>query len=172
MADLMDVLPEYFRPVLEFQQLMKLHGSASEILEKMIGQLGKNCFVQTSDAAAIRYYEELFGINYKPGETLEFRRLRVLQMFNVIMPFSIGFLRQQLTDMFGSDYELEVDSEHCQLRVVVTSSRYGAVDLLYSLLWDIVPAHLELTANQQVTNSLDGKLYLYGIMSATRVQTI
>ena len=45
-----------------------------------------------------------------------------------------------------------MDSAACKLEVSVTSSRYGAVDLLYNLLWDVIPAHMEIHANQQVNN--------------------
>ena len=42
----------------------------------------------------------------------------------------------------------------------------------YDLLWDIVPAHLEIIANQQVENNLNAGLYMAGTMSGTFVQTI
>lgn len=171
-VDLMKLLPEYFRPVLEFQQIMKAHGEALDRAELNIDQVGKNCFIQTADADTIKSYEELFGIRYKPGETLEYRRQRILQMYNIIAPFSIGFLRSRLTEMFGSEYTLEVDPVKSRISVFVTSSQYGAVDLLYSLVWDIVPAHLEVTANHQVTNDVQGTIYAAGVMSVTFAQTI
>ena len=171
-VDLMKILPEYFRPVIEFQQLMRINGEELDKLEQNVQQVKKNFFIQTGDAATIKMYEELFGITYKPGETLEYRRQRVLQMYNIIAPFSIGFFRNQLTAMFGDEYSLTVDPEKNILSVFVTSSRYGAVDLLYSLVWDIVPAHLDVTANHQVTSEIRGKLFTAGIMSSTLIQTI
>ena len=74
--------------------------------------------------------------------------------------------------MVGDEYSLTVDPEKNILSVFVTSSQYGAVDLLYSLVWDIVPAHLDVTANHQVTSEIRGKLFTAGIMSSTLIQTI
>ncbi len=171
-VNLMDILPEYFRPVLEFEQIMKAHGVAVDILEKNIGLVKANCFVQTADAATIKTYEELFGLTYKLGDTLEYRRQRILQQFNIIPPFSIGFLRSRLTGLFGADYTLRVDPVASTLFVLVTSSRYGAVDLLYSLIWDVVPVHMEVTANHQVTNDVGGGIYMGGVVSNICIQTI
>ena len=79
-ADLIHILPAWFRPVREFQVIMEAHGAALDQAEKQIRQTWDNCFIQTADADTIRMYEELFGLVYKPGETLEFRRQRILQM--------------------------------------------------------------------------------------------
>ena len=53
-VDLMRLLPEYFRPVLEFKQIMEAHGKALEKAEQEIRQLGRNCFIQTADAATLK----------------------------------------------------------------------------------------------------------------------
>ena len=171
-ADLIHILPAWFRPVREFQVIMEAHGAALDQAEKQIRQTWDNCFIQTADADTIRMYEELFGLVYKPGETLEFRRQRILQMYNIIPPFSIGFFHSRLRELFGNDCSLEVDPVRSTIRVIVTSSQYGAVDLLYGLVWDIVPAHMEVTANHQVTNDMDGKLCMAGFVAGTVVQTI
>lgn len=168
----MEILPEYFRPVLEFQQIMAAHGAALDDLESRLRRLKDNCFVQTADSEALKVYEDLFGLVYRPGETLDYRRQRILQKFNTVAPFSYEFLKDRLTEIFGSEYELDVDSEKCVLKIIVTSSRYGAVDLLYSLVWDIVPMHLEVIANHQVTNNVPGNIYTAAVPAVTVVQTI
>ena len=113
-----------------------------------------------------------FSVVAKPGETIEYRRQRLLSKYNTIVPFSIGFLRDRLQELFSSDYTMQVSPGECTITISVTSSRYGAVDLLYDLLWDIVPAHIKIIANQQVNNYISGALTAAGIMSGTFVQTI
>lgn len=171
-VDLMPILPRYFRPIIEFQEIMKAHGWAVDGLEHNIGQVGANCFIQTADADTIAYYESLLGITYTPGETLEFRRQRVLQKFGEVVPFTIGFLRTQLSDLYGEGYTLEVDSAACTLTITVESGQYGALNLLYSLLWSILPAHLEIIAEQEVTSTLPMPLYVGQVMMVTCVKTI
>ena len=104
---------------------------------------------------------------------MEYRRARVLQKYNTIVPFSIEFLRDKLTELYGEDgYEMSVDSAACKLKIKVTSDCYGAIDLLYDLLWDVVPAHIQILANQQTTNRLPCRLYAAGAVSRVFVQTI
>ena len=171
-VDLMPILPRYFRPVIEFQEIANAHGWAMDGLEHNIDQVGANCFIQTADEGTIAYYEELMGLTYTPGETLEFRRQRVLQELNAVVPFSIGFLRARLTELFGDGYTLVVDSAACTLTITVESGRFGALDLLYSLLWSVLPAHLEIIASQEVSSNLLAPLHVTETMSVTHVKTI
>lgn len=167
-------LPTYFRPVLEFQNILIAHGYALDQFDANMYQIAANNYLSTCDESTIAYWENLLGIVYRFGDTLEYRRTRVLQKFNTIVPFSIGFLRDKLTELYGADgYELSVDSAACTLTVKVTSDRYGAVDLLYDLLWDVVPAHLQIIANQETTTNVGGgRLNAAGFAARTYIQTI
>ena len=44
--------------------------------------------------------------------------------------------------------------------------------MLYNLLWDVIPAHIEIHANQQVNNYSSAGLYIGGVMSSAFMQTI
>lgn len=165
-------LPEYFRPILEFQEIMKAQGYMMDQLVADISRVYANNYISTCDEPTISYYENLFGIVYRHGDTLEFRRSRVLQKFNTITPFSVGFLKNKLGELFGNDYELSVTPETLEISIKVTSDRYGAVDLLYNLLWDVVPAHLKIVANQQTTNYSTSRLSAAGFAAGTYIQFI
>ena len=165
-------LPFYFRPVIEFQDIVKAHGNTLDNFNGLMLRIQDNNYIATADEETIAFWERLLGIVYKFGDTLEYRRARVLQKFNTIVPFSIGFLNDKLKELFGNEYEMSVDSEECTINIKVTSDRYGAVDLLYDLLWDILPAHLQVIANQETTNISTCRLNSAGVVSGTFVQTV
>ena len=166
-------LPEYFRPISEFREILKAHGYSLDKLDETSEKVKDNNYIATCDEETIAYYEKLLGITYRFGDTMEYRRARVLQKYNTIVPFSIEFLRDKLTELYGEDgYEMSVDSAACKLKIKVTSDRYGAIDLLYDLLWDVVPAHIQILANQQTTNRVPCRLYAAGAVSRVFVQTI
>lgn len=156
---LIDQLPTYFRPVLEFQQLMIAHGWAYDLAENTAGLVLNNFFLQTCDEDTIAQYEKLFGIIPEAGDTMEYRRERILQIFSSVAPFDINYLDDRLRELFGGEYALTVYPEENRLIVNLTSERYGAVALLYNLLLDIVPAHIEIISNQQVVNYINRPLY-------------
>lgn len=172
-VDLKMLLPEWFKDILEFNRLLEAEELELEEVENSIQAVRNNCFIQTADENTILLYEKRFGITYQYGETLEYRKSRILQRYNTVVPFSIGFLRNRLTELYGSDgYVLTVNSKTCILTIKVTSDRYGAVNLLYDLLWDIIPAHIEIIANQQVTNYISSNVYAAAVMSGAYTQII
>lgn len=166
-------LPRYFRPIIEFGEILKVHGYSLDRFDEASAKVHANNYIATCDEDTIAYYERLLGIVYRFGDTLKYRRTRVLQKYNTIAPFSIRFLRDKLTKLYGEDgYEMFVDSAACKLKIKVTSDRYGAIDLLYDLLWDVVPAHIQILTNQQTTNRVPCRLYAAGAVSRVFVQTI
>lgn len=167
-------LPTYFRQIIEFQEILRAHGSALDTLDANAMQIAANNYISTCDEETLEMWENLLNIAVRYGDTLDFRRDRVLQKFNTIVPFSIGFLNERLTNLFGADgYTLSLNYSTQTLTIKVTSDRYGAVDLLYDLLWDIIPAHLKIVANQETTNNVGGcKLYASAFAAVTFIQTI
>lgn len=171
MADLTRQLPFYFRPILEFQQLMIAHGWGYDIAEQAAGLVLQNFFIQTCDEETLEQYEKLFGITPEAGDTMEYRRERVLQIFSSSAPFDINYLHERLTELFGNDFTLICDPVRSWLIVVLTSERYGAVTLLYDLLLSVVPAHIRIISNQQVTNYITRPLYT-GIVPGAAIHQI
>lgn len=172
-VDLKMLLPEWFKNILEFNRLLEAEEVELGEVENSIQSVRNNCYIQTADENTILLYEKRFGITYQYGEALEYRRSRILQRYNTVVPFSIGFLKDRLKELYGSDgYVLTVNSKTCLLTIKVTSDRYGAVNLLYDLLWDIIPAHMEIMANQQVTNYISSDIYAATAMSGVYSQII
>jgi hypothetical protein len=170
---LMEQLPTWFKPVLEYIELMQSFGVQLNTLNEQGQQIYNNQFIQTADLATIQMWERLFGITVRYGDTLEFRRARLIQKFSQIVPYTYWDLKDRLTALYGEDgYTLEVDPEECWIKIFVTSDRYGAIDLLYDLIWDIVPAHLKIYANQEVQNYLISNANVGAVISNTFVQNI
>lgn len=166
-------LPLYFRPIREFQEIIKAHGGALEQLKNDALRMWDNFYLSSCDGATLAYYETLLEIVYHAEDSLDFRRARILQKFSSVAPFSFLFLRNQLTRLYGENgYVLDFDTETLDLKVKVTSDRYKAIDLLYDLLLDVVPAHIKILANQQTTSGVSGRLYASGIVSTTLIQVI
>ena len=169
---LMDQLPEWFKPVLEYIAIM--YGGSVELarLDEDAEQIRFNDHIQTADATTIRYWERFLGIASSAGDTLAFRRERVMTRINQTVPYTVWHLRERLTELFGDAYTLEVNPAECWIRIIVTSDRYGAISLLHDLIYSYVPAHLYVYSNQQVSNVTSSDAYYAARMSRTFEQTI
>ena len=169
---LMRQLPGWFKPVLEYIAIMQSYGWALGDTEEIVQRLHDNDFIQTADSDTLRYWERLLKIQYRAGDTIEYRRERILTALNQTVPYTVWDLRARLTDLFGDDYTMTVNPQQCTITIVVTSDRYGAIDLLYDLIWDVVPAHLRVNANQQITNLSQSILGTGAFCLSTRINNI
>ena len=169
---LMDQLPGWFKPVLEYIAIMR--GGSEELgrFDEAAEQIRLNDHIQTADASTLRYWERFLGIVSSAGDTLEYRRERILMRINQTVPYTIWHLRDRLRELFGEDYTLEVNPAECWIRIIVTSDRYGAISLLHDLIYSYVPAHLYVYSNQQVSNVTSSDAYYAVRMSRTFEQTI
>lgn len=169
---LMDQLPEWFKPVAEYIAIMQAYAAQLSGIESAAGQVEKNFFPQTADSESLKYWESLIGLTARAGDTLAFRRDRVMMRLNQKAPITYWHLRDRMTELFGNDYSLKVDPQACKIIISVTSSRYGAIDLLYDVINELVPTHLLVLANQEVTNYTDSDRYAAMIITHIREQNI
>lgn len=169
---LMDQLPRWFKPVLEYIEIMRAGGSGLAEFDALAARIRANTHIQTADSETLRYWERLLGISAAAGATLDYRRERILMRINQTVPYTYWDLRDALTELYGTDYTLEVSPEECWIRIFVTSDRYGATALLHDLIYSYVPAHLYVYSNQQVTNTADTGMYMADRMSRTFEQLI
>ena len=49
-------------------------GGALDQLEENVDRIQRNLYIPTCDESTIAYYEKLFGITYRFGDTMDFRR--------------------------------------------------------------------------------------------------
>lgn len=169
---LMDQLPRWFKPVLEYIEIMRAGGGELAEFDAIAERIRANTHIQTADSETLRYWERLLGISAAAGATLEYRRERVLMRINQTVPFTVWHLRDRLRELFGEDYSLEVNPAECWIKIFVTSDRYGAISLLHDLIYSYVPAHLYVYSNQQVSNVTSSDAYYAARMSRTFEQTI
>lgn len=169
---LMRQLPEWFKPVLEYIAIMQGYAVELSGYEQTAQQIEQNFFIQTCDLATIQMWERFLHLSVRYGDTIDFRRERIIQKLAQIAPYTVRHLRDRLTDLFGEDYTLEVNARECWIKIFVTSDRYGAVDLLYDVINDLVPTHLYVYANQEVTNYIPRDIFSGCRMTRTFEQTI
>ena len=155
--DLLIMIPEWFQRVLEFPEIMKAYAYALNGLDGNVKQLWDNQYIQTCDEATLSQYETLLGIT--PVGDLDYRRQVVLNKYSMTVPFSIGYLKSRLTQIYG-DNEVEVDPVNCVLTVDLYESGTGSVDSVYQLLYDVVPAHIEIRLIKQGLVDIEDNAYV------------
>lgn len=169
---LMSKLPQWFKPVLEYIAIMRAYGYSLSDIETAAQRIHANQYIQTCDEKTLQYWERLLGLTYNIGDTMEFRRQRILLRLNQTVPYTVWHLDEDLRALFGDDYTLEVNEKQCWIKIMVTSDVYGAVTFLHNLIFQWVPAHLYVYSNQQVTNHVLSDAFDAARITRTFEQTI
>ena len=157
---LMRKLPGWFKPVLEYNAIEKAHAVPVAQFSEAADTIQHNFFIQTADEETIKRIERILGISAQPSDTLEYRRQRILTATQQTSPFTEWHLRERLTELFGDDYTLTVDSENSTISIYTSSARYGAVELLDELIAAVIPAHLYVESNQEVVRFANSNQYV------------
>lgn len=150
-----------------------MHGYAIDKFEQSMYQIAANNYIPTCDVTTLKFWEDLLEINVRPEDTLPVRRQRVIQKMALAVPYSMGYLTDLLTQMFGEDgYEYHVDPVACMIYITIRSADYSALSFLFDVIWDIIPAHLGVDAEQEVINDVNSDLHMSGIIQSICEQTI
>lgn len=169
---LMRQLPEWFKPILEYIAIMEAYALPLSSFQNVAEQIRNNFFIQTCDEATLQYWERILGLTIQTGDTLDYRRQRIMMRFNQVVPYTVWTLKDKLTELYGNDYTLDVNEEENWIKIFVTSDVHGAVNMLFDLIHNYVPTHLYVYSNQQVTNYVRSDGYVGVRMTRTIEQTV
>ena len=162
---LMRQLPHWFKPVIEYIAIMRAYAFMLADCENTANGIQDNFFIQTADSETLSVWERLLGISVKPTDTIGFRRERILSKLDQTVPFTYWHLKERLTELFGNEFVLTIDPAECTLDILVTSGRYGAIDLLNDLVYNVIPAHLDVHSNQIVEQYIKSSQYIATYMT-------
>jgi len=90
---LWDQLPVYFRPVMEFQEIVKAHSHGVDQVNAWMIRMRDNFYIGRCDEQTLIYYEELLGINRNRSLSLEERRSVVLMRYNRRSLYTLPMLK-------------------------------------------------------------------------------
>lgn len=143
-SNLLEILPRYFRPILEYQVLMKIYGLTLDNLEALTEKFRSNLYIQTADAATLALYEKLLGITVTASDDIEDRRTQIMSLFASNLPYTEKKLLEILGAIYSSDgFKLEVDSINQTLSLYLINTLKFA-DNTYYTVRQMVPASLEM----------------------------
>lgn len=141
---LLSLLPEWYREVLEYQQIARAEETVFDALGVEIEAVLQNFFFQTMDESAVGQWEQIFSISPNPSvEILEFRRARLLSRISTRPPLTLGFLYQKLDELIGvGKWKVTVDYPNYTLYIESAAQNQSyATELAYTVN-KIKPAHI------------------------------
>ena len=167
------MIPRFFQETVEFPEIMKAWQKGLGDLEGNIEAVWGNQYIQTCDEDTLALYEKLLNIIPSGDESLSYRRQIVLNKYSMAVPFSEGFFRNRLNEMFGEDgYTLDVDSQTSTAVLYILSPIPNGLDMVYNLWLGIAPAHVELQAHEALVTEINGSEYYGAVVTSAVYQEI
>lgn len=94
--------PSFLLGIIDFDELAETEEPEINQLQSALNRLLDDQFVLTSSVDGIKRREKMLGIQADSSlETIEFRRQRIINRYQMKPPFSIRFLQQQLDSLVG-----------------------------------------------------------------------
>ena len=111
--DITRFFPILYHNIKEFKEIIGTENADFNDADSELQDCVDNQFIMTSNEYGVDYRERLLGILADPEtETLDFRRMRLINRISIQPPFTTIFLRERLDDIIGvGEYVLTIDYE-------------------------------------------------------------
>ena len=143
-TNLAQYLPAYYDGITETSELIKVENELFDELNQNMSLALDDHFILTCSLEVLRFWEIALNITYNPAtETVEFRRIRVINRLSETPPLTLRWLRQRLDALIGSDYyEMRVDHDLYTLHLVLSIDEQPIFDEINTFIRRVIPANI------------------------------
>lgn len=151
--------PSFLLGIIDFQKLADAEEPEIKDAQTAIDRLLGDQFVLTSTIEGIRRREAMLGIQADPAtESIEFRRQRILNRYQMKPPFSIRFLQQQLDSLVGPGMTIvSQDVEKHLLTVTANIDKASVFNEVLHTIETIKPANMAYQQNTALEGAIEFK---------------
>lgn len=148
-------LPDVLKDIKEFRLITSCSDAENHYINIAVKDLYNDQFITTTEKS-IKRYEKMLGIVFKGTDTLEDRRLRVLSIYNMQLPYTKTILEQNLITFCGENgYSLNIDIVNNIVTVKILLIAKSMFDTIKNYLENFIPLNmiidLSLLYNQWLT---------------------
>lgn len=158
---LIEYLPPFMRDFAEIKEIMNVEDAELDILNKKMWSVLDNCFIEDCDEYGIKKYENILGIIPLAEDTLESRKIRVLNRWNDTIPYTYKVLIRKLNIFCGvNNYEITGNLKDYELVITTSLSYIGQANELDIMLDKVVPVNMNITSNNNLTREINGTAFM------------
>lgn len=119
--------PKFYDGVREFELIADIDDGLLNQLKDELTTAHANNYVLTANEKAVGIYESALAIMANPTtESLDFRRQRILNRYQMRSPFNLGFLKDRLDQIIGKGkYLLTIDYDHYTMYLEMTIDNFN-----------------------------------------------
>lgn len=143
MSSIREYVPAIYKDVVEMETIVDINDELLDTEELFLDDLENSQFIVTAPEHAIKEYEKLLNIYPLNTDSIEFRRVRIMNRLSMTPPFSLPYLREKLNTIIGeSKYNCYVDYDEYTLFVESSAINQSYVDEIYITVNKLKPANI------------------------------
>lgn len=141
-------LPDFYQGVREFEATGDTEDVEFKLLAEANAEDLRNAFVMTGNENSISIWEKEIGIRAEAGESLDFRRKRLINRYTIKPPFTLRWLEKQLTELLGAGFlKAERDDDVEILYVYVDIDSLAALREFDATIEMVLPLSMQYFKN-------------------------
>lgn len=146
-ADIARYFPDCMRGISEFARLAQTENVEFDRTWDALDRLCANLFVESADETGVRWWERMTRLPTVASDPLAVRKFRILLKINNRLPYTMRWLENKLTAVFGADaFTIGRDPAEHMLYIETSMDFAETLASLYADLRRAIPANLILQA--------------------------
>lgn len=155
---LVQYLPNAVKVFVEMQGITDGQQFVVSKLWERLNSAFSDQFVESSTENGVRRWEAILKIFPKSTDTLETRKIRIINRMNENIPYTFRVLESRLTSISKDQYfAVNMDYNTYTLTIVTYWDHAGQIEELKHLLNVMIPANLHIVSTNEMNYSISGK---------------
>lgn len=143
MSNIKEFVPNIYTDVTEMEVIVDVNDKLLNSEENILNDLENSQFIMTAPEHAIEEFEKLLNIYPLNTDTIEFRRIRVMNRLSMTPPFSLPYLREKLDSIIGiGKYNCYMDYDEYTLYVESSATNQSYATETYITINKLKPANI------------------------------
>lgn len=143
MSNIRDYVPSIYKDVTEMEVIVGVNDELLDNEEEILDDLENSQFIVNAPEHAISEYEKLLNIYPLNTDSIEFRRIRIMNRLSMTPPFSLPYLREKLNTIIGvGKYNCYMDYDNYTLYVESSATNQSYVNETYVTINKLKPANI------------------------------
>lgn len=143
MSNIREYIPNIYTDVTEMEVIVDVDDKLLDNEENILDDLENSQFIMTAPEHAIKEFEKLLNIYPLNTDSIEFRRIRVMNRLSMTPPFSLPYLREKLDNIIGvGKYSCYMDYDNYTLYVESSAINQSYVNETYITINKLKPANI------------------------------
>lgn len=170
---LIEYLPAFMQGFAEMKEITNAEDAEMDRLQTGVRQILSNAFIEDADEDGVERYENILKITPPASDSLEARKIRIINRWNDKLPYSMRVLEKRLNVFCGTGNYVIFGSEEDYELFIRTSLRImGQVDELEHMMSYMIPENMVVMLENEIINEMTASVYEGAAVAKTVHRTV